>query len=173
MRQRCIGLCVIVACLVPLPCAADSATPATAIAGWVEKITMLPAGVVTKAKLDTGAKTSSINARNIERFKREGETWVRFDLDLGQPELNEALIGIERPLSRRVLIKDHDDENDRRVVIELEFCMDGRKRKAEFSLADRSKFIYPVLLGRRFLSGVAVIDPAQTFLTQAHCEDRS
>lgn len=32
------------------------------------------------AKLDTGAKTASLSARDIKRFKRDGETWVRFYL---------------------------------------------------------------------------------------------
>ena len=32
------------------------------------------------AKLDTGAKTASLSARDIRRFKRDGETWVRFYL---------------------------------------------------------------------------------------------
>lgn len=30
------------------------------------------------AKLDTGAKTASLSARDIKRFKRNGESWVRF-----------------------------------------------------------------------------------------------
>lgn len=32
------------------------------------------------AKLDTGAKTASLSARDIKRFKRNGESWVRFYL---------------------------------------------------------------------------------------------
>ena len=32
------------------------------------------------AKLDTGAKTASLSARDIKRFKRDGESWVRFYL---------------------------------------------------------------------------------------------
>ena len=37
------------------------------IAGWVERITMLPSRALAVAKLDTGAKTSSIHAEDIER----------------------------------------------------------------------------------------------------------
>ncbi len=147
---------------------ADSGTPAMAIAGWVEKITLSAVGETLKAKLDTGARTSSIHAVDIKVFRRDEQRWVRFKVPLGTEE-GERMVSLERPLTRRVRVKDHDDESDRRPVVELEFCFDGRSHRAQFSLVDRSRFIYPVLLGRRFLAGVAVVDPSRTFLTKSGC----
>ena len=148
---------------------ADSRTPGKVIAGYVEKVTVLPADIVVSAKLDSGAKTSSINAEKIERFKQDGERWVRFELVLEDADDKLHRLPMERPVSRRVAIKREDRDHDRRVVVELDFCFDGRPQRAEFSLNNRSKFIYPILLGREFLAGTALIDPEQAFLTQAHC----
>ena len=53
------------------------------------------------AKLDTGAKTASLSARDITRFKRDGETWVRFYLAIDDAHEHP----IERPLARISKIK--------------------------------------------------------------------
>ena len=146
---------------------ADSRTPGKVIAGWVEKVTVKPWDVVVSAKLDTGALTSSIHAEAIERFTRDDEKWVRFTLVLEDEDDEVHRIETEQPLARNVRIKDHDDPSARRAVVELELCFDGRRHRTQFSLADRGDFIYPVLLGRRFMEDVAVVDPEATFLTQA------
>lgn len=147
----------------------SSRDPGKVIAGWVEKISLVEQPLVLKAKLDTGAKTSSIHAINIEPFMREGDRWVKFDLLLDDVDDKQHTLHMEKPKVRRVRIKDHDGVDDRRAVVELEICFDGRKHVTEFTLADRSEYIYDVLLGREFLQGIAVVDPDSTFLTQAHC----
>jgi hypothetical protein len=148
----------------------SSKDPGKVIAGWVEKISFGKEPLITKAKLDSGAKTSSIHAANIEQFKRKGARWVRFDLILEDTGGKIHKIHMEKPKARRVRIKTNDESvDDLRSVVELEFCFDGRPRKTEFTLADRSEFIYDILLGREFLAGTAVIDPQSTFLTMARC----
>lgn len=150
---------------------ASSSDPGKVIAGWVEKITFGEKQLIIKAKLDSGAKTSSIHAINVENFKRKGKRWVRFDLLLEDINGKVHKIHMEKPKARRVLIKNIDEETeDRRAVVELDFCFDGRPRKSEFTLADRSGFIYDILLGRKFLAGTAVIDTQATFLTMARCQ---
>jgi len=151
---------------------ASSDTPGKVIAGWVEKISIKNQSYALKAKLDSGAKTSSVHAENIELFKRDGQRWVRFQLLLEGAEGAEGEIEtltLEKSRVRRVKIKEHDGDHDSRPVVELDICFDGRPYAVEFTLTDRSAFIYPVLLGRRFLAGVAVVDPEVTFLTQAQC----
>ena len=117
------------------------------------------------AKLDTGAKTASLSARDIKRFKRDGETWVRFFLAIDDAHSHP----IERPLARISKIKrragDYNAEEEKtytaRPVIELELCMGTTLRNIEVNLTDRSAFQYPLLIGSEALKRFgAVIDPS-------------
>ncbi|ADE15161.1 protein of unknown function DUF785 [Nitrosococcus halophilus Nc 4] len=135
------------------------------IMGWVERVVLIPWGVELKAKLDSGAKTSSLHAEDIERFEKDGEEWVRFIIELeGKGEEIEPL-QVEQPLVRNVRIKRHRGNAKRRPVVNLKFCLNGKGYETQFSLVDRSRLNYPVLFGRRFLKDVALIDPSKTFLT--------
>jgi len=117
------------------------------------------------AKLDTGAKTASLSARDIRRFKRDGEAWVRFylavDDSLSHP--------IERPLARISKIKrradDYEPEESKsytsRPVVELNVCMGDSLRTIEVNLTDRSAFQYPLLIGSSALKRfAALVDPS-------------
>jgi hypothetical protein len=143
---------------------------AVVIAGWLERIAVKEQGTVVKAKLDTGAKTSSIHATHIEEFERSGEPWVRFVLG-DDPDGDGKPVTVEKPVVRRTRIKDHDSPSSRRQTVELGICMAGVRHRVQFTLADRSNFLYPILLGRRFLAGVAVVDPAKKYLTRPECPE--
>lgn len=145
--------------------------PARIIAGWVEKVRIEHQDFKVKAKLDTGAKTSSINAIDIKSFNKDGEKWVRFTLVLTDNEDNQHAIEMERPRSRRTKIKNHDGNHDKRYVVDLDMCFNGHVVSTEFTLANRGEYIYDVLLGRRFLKKFAIVDPKRIFLTSDHCED--
>ncbi len=131
-------------------------------AGWLEMIVLEPWDIRLRAKLDTGAKTSSLHAVDIERFKRKGKTWIRFrTTDPGEDD--NPLTFIETPLIREVKIKRHKQKPQIRPVVEMTFCLDGRIYTSEFSLTDRSRFNYRVLLGRKMLQQGIIVDPASTF----------
>lgn len=149
---------------------ADEISKNRVIAGWVEPIVLIESGDRIKAKLDTGAKTSSVNAFDIERYKKKGKTWVRFKLVYKTATGEERELQMQRPLVRNIKVKEHEGPNDRRAVVMLEFCFAGQMHSTQFSLVDRSKFVYPVLLGRRFLENAVLLDPKATFLTQASCQ---
>ncbi|WP_110949720.1 retropepsin-like aspartic peptidase RloA [Pseudomonas bohemica] len=117
------------------------------------------------AKLDTGAKTASLSARDIKRFKRDGESWVRFYLAIDDAHEHP----IERPLARVSKIKrragdvDPDDEKKytSRPVISLDVCMGSASRTIEVNLTDRSAFQYPLLIGSEALKHFdALVDPS-------------
>jgi len=117
------------------------------------------------AKLDTGAKTASLSARDIKRFKRNGESWVRFYLAIDDAHEHP----IERPLARVSKIKrragdvDPDDEKKytSRPVISLDVCMGNALRTVEVNLTDRSAFQYPLLIGSEALKHFdALVDPS-------------
>ncbi|WP_263264407.1 ATP-dependent zinc protease, partial [Pseudomonas sp. RIT-PI-S] len=117
------------------------------------------------AKLDTGAITASLSARDIKRFKRDGESWVRFYLAIDEAHQHP----IERPLARISRIKrragDYDPDAGKhytaRPVIALSVCMGKVKRRIEVNLTDRSAFQYPLLIGSEALMRFdALVDPA-------------
>ena len=150
-------------CLLALSC--PSLAAGKTIYGLNEYTHVLDFDLEVAAKLDTGAKTASLNARNIERFKRDGETWVRFVLarDGNRDQV------IERPLARISKIKrragDYNPEEDKsytaRPVIEMDVCMGGALRTIELNLTDRSAFQYPLLIGSDALQRFdALIDPS-------------
>ena len=149
---------------------AFSKKPARVIAGWVEKVIIENQEFEVKAKLDTGAQTSSIHAVDIKPFKKGNKRWVRFTLLLTDSEDKLHELVLEKPRTRKSLIKNHDGKHDKRYVVDLEICFNGRKYITEFNLAYRDEYIYGVLLGRQFLRETAIIDPDKTFLTLAKCE---
>lgn len=142
------------------------------IYGWVEWIQLQPTQKYTKAKFDTGAKTSSMHALNIEWFEKDGDDWVRFQFSPNTKISAKRILSgktrnfitIEAPVVRNALIKQHKRSSAERPVIHQKFILDGKEYEGEFTLTDRRRFIYPILFGRRFLQDVAVIDPAHTFL---------
>lgn len=154
---------LILLALIALPLAAAEPT----IYGRYENIHVAQIGKTLKAKMDTGALTASLSARDIERFERDGEPWVRFRL--ASANANESLY--EQRLARVGKIKsragegDEDAELARRPVIELELCLGRELRTVEVNLADRSKFNYPLLIGANTLIEFgAAVDPARKFL---------
>jgi hypothetical protein len=133
--------------------------------GLNEYVDLLDIDLVVAAKLDTGAKTASLSARDIKRFKRNGETWVRFYLAIDNAHQHP----IERPLARISKIKrragDYDPEEEKtytaRPVIDIPVCMGKEQRTIEVNLTDRSTFQYPLLIGSEALERFrALVDPS-------------
>lgn len=138
------------------------------ILGWIENALITSERIELKAKLDTGAKTTSLHALNIERFKRDGRRMVRFDIE--DPE-GGRMLTLERPLVRSVRIKESvSDEPSRRPVVELWLCVGEIGRKLEVNLVDRSRFNYPLLIGRNALAESILVDSHNTFTQTPTCD---
>lgn len=157
---------VLVCCVVF--CGAGSAFAAQTY-GWVERASIEPWGAVIKAKLDTGALTSSMHAREIEKFERDGEDWVRFEVDVKDERTGDVVSRtFERGVHRSVNIRGAGGR-DERYVVKMKICVGDRLLEEQFSLRDRSKMIYPVLLGRRTLASLGPVDALETFLHDPEC----
>jgi len=136
-----------------------------AIYGLNEHVALPQFGLEVPAKLDTGAQTASLSARDIERFKRDGKSWVRFYLAIDEAHDRP----IELPLRRISKIKrragDFDPEEEKtytpRPVVALMLCMGKAQRSIEVNLTDRSAFQYPLLIGSEALARFgALVDPS-------------
>ncbi|SFT50025.1 ATP-dependent zinc protease family protein [Halomonas saccharevitans] len=139
--------------------------------GWVEKATLEPWGVEVKAKLDSGALTSSLDARNIETFEKEGDDWVRFRLKLEDEASGETFTErMELPLYRDLRVRGAGGVDERPVVL-MNVCLGDTVYEEQFSLRDREEMNYPLLLGRRSIGHLGLLDVRETFLTEPDCDD--
>ena len=137
--------------------------------GWVEKGLILPTGVAVKMKLDTGALTSSMDARDLQHFKRDGKPWVRFWLRVTDADSGKLVSQqFERPVERSVTVRGAGGMETRPTVT-MSICVGNRIYEEWFTLRDRSKMIYPVLLGRRLLAELGPVDASRTFTRQPDC----
>jgi len=132
--------------------------------GSVEGIRLLPPDHLFEARIDTGANTSSLDARDIEFFERDGDDYVRFTL-AGEHFADRGAMELERPVSRFVeIIQASTDENERRAVIELQYRIGSIERVAEFTLSNRERLTYPALIGRNILRDLFTVDVSRQFI---------
>lgn len=135
------------------------------VAGWVEHVLIYPGPIRLKAKMDTGAKTSSLSVISIRHYSRNGHPWVRFRVynSNGRP------ITLERPLVRTVLIKRHGEAPKPRPVVMLKLCLGSVLSETQVDLANRKNYLYPLLVGRRYLAGRFLVDPSRMFAASPGC----
>lgn len=136
--------------------------------------------ILVPAKLDTGAWTASLNATDIEVFKKDGKDWVRFT-----PQIkDEKFTPLERPLVKMGRIKrraadvdkaekgteDKDKAYTYRPEVEMQICMGDQLKTIRVNLTDRSSFRYPLLLGAKALRQFeAVVDPGLKYQSKSSC----
>jgi len=129
-------------------------TERKAIMGATEYLIKIePPGVAFEARIDTGAKFTSIDAREITPFERDGKKWVKFKMFKGVKEFT-----IERPIHDTVLVKQHGKEPLRRYMVKVRITAGEISQLIPVSLTDRSNFEYPTLIGRNFLKDYFIVD---------------
>ena len=138
------------------------------IVGWVENVILVGPGIHLKAKLDTGAETSSLDAGIIKKFRKDGKRWVRFRIIDRQSGKEYVMV---RERVRTIGVVQHDGTAQTRPVVLMNVCIAHRLMTTEVSLIDRSEFNYPLLLGRNTLKSFALIDPSNTFLSDPDCTE--
>lgn len=155
----------------PMAHASEQLTSGQRVFGWVEKGIVMPVGALVKMKLDTGALTSSMHAEDIEIYDiPDGGDGVRFTLELEDKDSGEV---VERHMDmevERYLVVHGAGGEDRRPVVKMDLCIGNRVYHEQFSLRDRDNMIYPVLIGRRTLRDLGVVDANATFMTEPECE---
>jgi len=125
------------------------------VIGEVEDVVIHPLNLKFEARIDTGAKSTSIHAENIQLIEREGKRYVRFSLL--DKETN-TLVELERRFRRKVLIKQQGGNNESRYVVTLWLTLGKTKDEVEVNLTDRSDYDYKLLVGRNLLTDRAIVD---------------
>lgn len=123
-----------------------------------------------KARVDSGAKTSSLHAINIQPFKRAGIPWVRFDVCPIQ-ENRKTVIHCEAPVHDRRKVKSSSGTSETRYVIKTTLGIADSSWEVEVTLTNRDAMGYRMLLGREAMAGRILVDPDGGLLTGALSEE--
>jgi hypothetical protein len=136
------------------------AVKAPLIVGWRELVDLPGLGLSgIPAKIDTGARTSSLHAHVLEDFQRGGERFVRFAVDWdGVRHQCEAI-----HVDVRGITSSNGDQQTR-FVIKTPLRIGNLTFRAEISLADRSQMQFPMLIGRTALRRRMVVDSGHSWL---------
>lgn len=148
--------------------------PDDLIYGRIEEALLWPEKKPIRIKMDTGAKRSSIDARNMSYHERAGKRWVRFDVfnNKGRrlAHLEREVIGMDRIRKRP---SDGPFEADSpsaftcRPTVRLTFCIHSKIIDLTANLADRSGFLFPVILGRDDMRRLKILVNPRLSMTQA------
>lgn len=133
------------------------------VIGWEEWVSLPDIGLpVVKAKVDTGAQTSSLHAMNIKVVLRGGKRFVKFRIN---PVHKNKTIKVTcvAPLVDRRYVVDSGGHREKRYVIETTLVI-GRKRSTiEITLTNRKTMAFRMLLGRQAMSiARLVVDPVKS-----------
>jgi len=134
------------------------------VIGWREWIALPELGIAAiKPKIDTGARSSSLHAFNMETFERGGATWVRFDVHPLQRN-SETSVQVEARVLEFRHIRSSSGHQSLRPVIRTAVALAGKKWSVELTLAARDEMGFRMLLGREAVRGRFMVDPDRSYL---------
>ncbi len=132
------------------------------IVGWRELVHLPELGLhAIPAKIDTGARTSSLHGTVLEDFERDGEKFVRFAVDFADRNVRQICEAVHVDIRG---ITSSNGETQRRYVIKTPLTIGERQFRAEISLADRRDMQFPMLIGRSSLRRNFVVDSGYSWL---------
>lgn len=123
-----------------------------------------------KARTDSGAKTSSIQANNIKLIHRGTEEWVRFEVNPIQDNKSIVVVCQSKVHDKRV-VKSSSGISEQRYVIKTSVAIGNETFEIELTLANRDAMEFRMLLGREALMDRYVINPSGAFIQQDFSEE--
>ena len=132
------------------------------VIGWREWVSLPELGVAwIKAKVDTGAKSSSLHAWDID--VDDAHAMVRFNLHPLQDD-ESIVVSATAPLVEHREVRSSNGEVDVRPVIRTPAVVRGAQFDIELSLTSRDEMGFRMLLGRSAMRRRFVVDPGKSFV---------
>lgn len=111
-----------------------------------------------QARVDSGARTSSIHAFNLTRFERGGTAWVSFEVHPIQ-KVRRVVVRCEAPIVDRRMVKSSSGVSEKRYVIRVPMTLGRQTWEVELTLSNRDSMGFRMLLGREAMAGRLLVDP--------------
>ncbi len=124
-----------------------------------------------KARVDSGAKTSAIQAGNIQKFSRKGEKWVSFEVHPLQ-DTRRITIRCEAKIIDQRVVKNSSGISEKRYVIQSQVKIGNHEWNIELTLANRDSMGFRMLLGREAMENRVLVDPAHQFLLGNYTDEK-
>lgn len=122
-----------------------------------------------KARVDSGAKTSSIQATNLKVYSKGNQEWVKFDVNPLQ-ENRSIIIECEARLVDRRMVKSSSGISEERLVVKAPVTLGDDTFEIELTLANRDTMEFRMLLGREAINGRYIVNSALEYERQAFSE---
>jgi hypothetical protein len=133
------------------------------VLGWREWLALPALGIVAvRAKVDTGARSSSLHVDAQWRFIEGGAPWTGFRITTGIR--GGQAIEAHAPIHDEREVTDSSGNRSRRVFLRTPLRLAGIEREIEINLTDRRGMLFPMLLGRTAIARTFMVDPARSFL---------
>ena len=127
------------------------------IVGESEIITIDEFNTSLDSFMDTSSETSSLDARDLQIYTLEGQKWAKFKMKVNGE--NKPGVLFETKVIRFDRVKQSSQKSlVRRPVIKMNVTMGNYHKELELNLMSRKRYYYPLLIGRNFIAGVAVVD---------------
>lgn len=126
--------------------------------GRIEWVEMPDLKIKHKARIDTGAKTTSLHAMNIEEVEQRGELFVKFQT----VDVDGKTVELLRKVDSTQKVSNTSGFITKRYVIKEKIKMGNIEREVSVNLNDRSKMDYKFLVGRNLLLGRFIVDVARS-----------
>jgi hypothetical protein len=132
--------------------------------GWKEYVALPEWGIRRlKAKIDTGARTSAVDAESYEvRDTPAGRTAVlRLRLNHRHPQ---RVVVVEAPVLRMVEVCNSSGRRESRPLVETTLSLGLVRRRVLLTVACRAGMRFRLILGRKALEGAFVVDVSRKYL---------
>jgi hypothetical protein len=132
--------------------------------GWREWVSLPELGLdEIKAKVDTGARTSTLHAFEVRDFVEDGRKRVEFKIHPHQKDNDTVVVCVADVIDER-LVRDSGGHQEMRWVIGSSLVIGGHAWPIEITLTSRDDMLFRMLIGRTAINRRALVNPARSYL---------
>lgn len=133
------------------------------VIGWREWVGLPDLGITSiKAKVDSGARSSALHAHALQKFERDGVSWVRFQVHPVQHR-SDVAVDVEAQVLEYRAVRSSSGKAALRPVILTRVALLGITWPIELTLASRDEMGFRMLLGREAFRGRFLVDAGKSY----------